>query len=346
MKILKSRIGNKHKDGFLELIPETTDDIYILYNIIDIGDLIKSKTTRKIKMDGKKEALKISVILEIKVVSVDVDLEVGVLFIKGKVYSLNDDIPLHSFHTINIALNHRFKITKETWNVLSLKSIKNTTNYNSTLFVVIHQQQIVFNEVTQNFINTFKRLEYKPKNTKILEKEILNLDLSNYRVIAIASKENQRNDVMKMFQADKNRKNSNKKIIGIKIETEFNDVKRIINELISDVTVSKQFLDADFVEEIKEMGVFLKNLESNVLVAVGLKEVEESIEFGAIKSLLITNSMFKSHDVDIRRKVEDICYSIKGIGAKLCIVPVKHLYGEKLQEIGGICCNLKFEYKD
>mgnify|MGYP001558803927 FL=1 len=63
MKILK--IDEFH--GFLEVMPETLDDLWHLEKVIEGKDHIFAKTTRKIKGEEGKDAERISMYLELEV---------------------------------------------------------------------------------------------------------------------------------------------------------------------------------------------------------------------------------------------------------------------------------------
>lgn len=48
MKILKKRIHIGKGSGFLHVMPVEEDDLWHLYNLIQIGDIVKTSTQRKI----------------------------------------------------------------------------------------------------------------------------------------------------------------------------------------------------------------------------------------------------------------------------------------------------------
>ena len=62
MKILEEVI----RQNLMRLQVETLDDLWYLSQIITIGDIIKGKSTRKIKIGEKESAVKKSVIVPIK----------------------------------------------------------------------------------------------------------------------------------------------------------------------------------------------------------------------------------------------------------------------------------------
>jgi protein pelota len=52
MRLLKKRINYQKGIGFLHLIPTEEDDFWHIYNLIAVGDIIKTSTFRKVVREG------------------------------------------------------------------------------------------------------------------------------------------------------------------------------------------------------------------------------------------------------------------------------------------------------
>ncbi|KCZ73823.1 hypothetical protein H311_05217, partial [Anncaliia algerae PRA109] len=104
----------------IEVIPESSDDIYMLYNLIDKNDTIRSLTTRKIIIEGK-DSKKMTLLMDIFVQEINIDLAGGFLFLKGTILSEHENVRIGSYHNIEIEVGKRLKITKKFWNEYSLK---------------------------------------------------------------------------------------------------------------------------------------------------------------------------------------------------------------------------------
>ncbi|KAM0675894.1 Translation factor pelota [Gurleya vavrai] len=344
MKIFKQKIDYKSKEGFLDLIPESNDDIYTLYNIIEQKDMIKSKTQRKVLIANNTQQ-KVTVLLEIIVESVSVDLEAGFLFIKGKTIHDYEHIRKGSYHTIEISLNHRFSIFKNEWTELSIQNIKKiNNNEKGLLFIYITTKEFSFCEVSAYAIKIKDKKEYKGKNFKEILKYSDILMQNEYSLIILAFSNNIDKEFEKQFK--NTYKKLENKICTVKIDCASKNIYKIIEETISDPETNKKFLNIQFLADINEFTIFEKNMLKNNLICIGIKEVEEAIDYGAIKSIIVTNELFKSFDPETRKKIEKLCKSIKNLGGKIFIIPIMHNAGEKLQTMGGIVGNLKFEYKD
>ena len=115
--------------GVLNAKPETLEDLFHLYFIIDRGDRVKASTTRKITIN-KEQTRKPQVRIVKTVLTVEVeDLEyheyMRSLRIKGKVVEDPQELGVKgSYHTLNLKLNREVTINKEKWYRHHLERIK------------------------------------------------------------------------------------------------------------------------------------------------------------------------------------------------------------------------------
>ena len=110
MKILK--IDELH--GFLELIPETLDDLWHLEKIIDANDHIFAKTSRKIKGEEGKETERITMYLELEVEKSSFEKFNEALKIQGIIISGKPEeyVEVKSHHSLSIGLGELVKVKK------------------------------------------------------------------------------------------------------------------------------------------------------------------------------------------------------------------------------------------
>ncbi len=97
------RIITKNKD-LIKLKVENLDDLWYLSQIIDIGDLISGKTTRKIKKESgiNIKVFKKTTTLLIRVSKVEFHKTTLVLRVSGTIEEEKEDMSKGSHHTINI----------------------------------------------------------------------------------------------------------------------------------------------------------------------------------------------------------------------------------------------------
>jgi len=112
MKIL----GKNLKQGEVKVKVETPEDSWYLSQLIDPGDILKGKTSRKIKVTEEAEATKKLVFMALTVEKVEFSKTTHALRASGKILEGPEDVPRGSYHTFNLEL-HRllFRLLMNKW---------------------------------------------------------------------------------------------------------------------------------------------------------------------------------------------------------------------------------------
>ena len=69
---------------------------------------------------------------------------------------------------------------------------------------------------------------------------------------------------------------------------------------------------------------------------LALTRLGEAFEYGAIKTLFITDALYRPRTVEERKKIEDILNQAAELRVKICVIPVIHESGEKLKAMVGL----------
>jgi len=119
--------------------------------------------------------------------------------------------------------------------------------------------------------------------------------------------------------------------------------KHSLKDVLEDQSMSKLIEDTKAVEETRALNNFFDMLNTDEDKAIyGLKHVETAIENGAIDTLLISDSLFRSNDVQLRRKYSAMVERVKKSGSKVYIFSSMHVSGEQLSQLGSIAAICKF----
>ena len=131
------------KKGLMEVFPETLDDLWHLSHIIQRGDKVSSRTTRRIQdTTGDKlrndRGIKKTFFLGIKVENVKFHIFTGKLRIMGSIVSGPEDlIPLGSHHTLEVKLNNSLRISKFHWSKWIIKRLKSAVKSSKKLSAIV-----------------------------------------------------------------------------------------------------------------------------------------------------------------------------------------------------------------
>ncbi|EPR80147.1 putative pelota protein [Spraguea lophii 42_110] len=325
MKIIKENIDMKHKCCKLEYIPEHSEDICRLYDIIEYGDIIRSFTYRKVAVTAKDQK-KIRLLLEMKVEKVDVDLEASVLFIGGITNVENEYVKIGSHHTFKIGVGDRLCIMKSKINDISMKFIRGVKeSLCEILFLMENKNEVEIIVFNNNFYKTLKRVKVRE-----IEKEIKNINISDIKLLVLIN-----------FKKDIN---TTYKYINVKIPSEIRNNTNIIEFCLKDKKISKQIENTQFYKNFKNMENFIKQQHSNEnMVSIGIKEVKESMEYAAIKILIFSSNLIKT--IEQKKEIEKMVKELKNQKAEVSIIPHTHPLGMKLEDFGGMVAVLKFQHR-
>lgn len=109
------------------LVPNEDEDMWHVYNLLQVGDRIKASTLRKVVSEsatGTTGATKVRTTLTIAVETIDYDFEGCVLRLKGKNVEENQYVKMGQYHTLDIELNRKFTLHKEEWDVYSIDRLE------------------------------------------------------------------------------------------------------------------------------------------------------------------------------------------------------------------------------
>ena len=131
------------KEGIVELLPETLDDLWHLSHIIEVGDNASSKTTRRIQDNtGDKlrsdRGVKKTFYLGLDIENISFHLFTGKLRLTGVITRGPEDlIPLGSHHTLEVKLNVPITIKKDRWPNWAIKRVNQAIEASKWLAAII-----------------------------------------------------------------------------------------------------------------------------------------------------------------------------------------------------------------
>ena len=131
MRFLKMQILHQDRaHGRIKLVPNTLDDLWHLYQIVSLGDIVEGSSSRRIRQavsdtsrpdKGERKHVFLSIIVE----NIDFHEFSDALRIKGTIQKASDDtITLGSYHTFNVTVPTPLSITKDHWSKLQVSRLK------------------------------------------------------------------------------------------------------------------------------------------------------------------------------------------------------------------------------
>jgi protein pelota len=339
------------KHGEVKVIAENLDDIWHLYNIVDVGDLVRAvtfRTVENVKEDKirSKKADKKRMKLGIRVEEVKFHEFSDRLRIHGKIIEGPQD--LGSFHTLNITDESMepLSIIKKRWKHYQLNRIDEAVGQRNQPVITIislDEDTATIAVLRQSGVQFIADVHSK-RSGKMFDAP----DTSNEYYAEIIS-------VLKtIFKPDtdlvvvgpgftreyfikKGREKNPDMFKKCHVHSTGQSGMNGVHEAIKTGLVKQITQENRVVFETEQVEKLFEEIRKNGLATYGLKEVEDAINSGAVDRLLLIDKMVRYTEGE---KLLDLA---KQNNSNFTIINTMHDAGKKLEGMGGVGALLRFK---
>jgi protein pelota len=346
-----------HQDarkGLIELLPETLDDLWHLSHIIEPGDLVSSRTTRRIQdTTGERlrsdRGIKKTFFIGIRVESIKFHKYTGKLRATGIIERGPEDlVPLGSHHTLDLKLKNSVKIQKERWTRWHQKRIKDAIKASKTpraLVIIIEDDVADLGILRQYGVEYYGPIiggisgkrEIQKNRQKILNDfydEIIKT-ISNFEGIegiVIGGPGFWKNDFFKFLDD-----NYSELFKIARLESTGAGGRAGIREILQKGVLEEMATEGRIAQEMRLINQLLQEVgKSSNMVTYGKNEVKNAVDTGAVEQLLVIDVLLRNEDVE---KLMDVT---ENLGGKVMVISSEHEGGKQLSALGGIAALLRY----
>jgi protein pelota len=348
MKVLKKNI----RHGLIAVLAQSPDDLWYLSQIISPGDTVTARTERKIRLGGKEErsgeVIRRSVKLSLSAEKIDFYGEL--LRISGKITEAPEDIPKGSYHTITVEEGTQLTIIKQKWSSYELNRLKEAAKQEQqkVLIVVFDREQALFALLKAKGYEVLSEPKGEPQKKQFASKgddfykKIISVmkdysDRYNVEKIILASPAFWKEELLKELQ---DKPLSDKIVQASCSYVGKGALDEVIKrpELKAVLREGRAAKEACFVEDV------MKEIGKNGLVAYGIKEIENSVNAGAVATLLVTTATIsKARQNNTFQKIESLMKSTDSMKGDVIVINSENDAGQRLDGIGGIAALLRYK---
>ncbi len=346
MNISKSNF----KTGLVSLRVTDPDDLWYLSHIIEPGDLVKGKTTRKLKIGGSGNAKTVKKTLTLTIEAETVELTDTSVRVNGKIKEGPEDIPKDSYHAIPIEERSDITIQKPIWLSFQKQRLKEAAQqkYNYLLLIFDREEAIfaltkkfgyevlvkIKGDVPKKNKDVTIKKQFHDELTKALE--VYN-DRHNPEAIIVASPAFYKEDLLKKI---KNQELQSK----ITLATCSDVSERSLDETLKRPELKQTLKNSRVRQEQILVEELLKEIQKNNLAAYGWKESQQAIQAGAVRSLLVTDEFIKKKREDNSyHELDEQLKQIDALQGDIHILSSDNEPGKKLNGLGGIAAILRYK---
>ncbi len=340
-------ISQDFKQGTVVLQIDSADDLWYVSQLLDPSDVLKGKTTRKVKKTDEGDALKRTITLAIRVERCEFGSE---LRVTGKVVEGPEDVPLGSYHTIEIAAGSVVTLTKEHWLEYQKQRLKEAAEQNKqTLLLCVFDREEAF--IAKTLPSGYEVLTHA--KGVVAKKAHDNQAKGNFyvEIIAKLSEYNVRFKpshiiiASPMFWNEELLKCVTDMVFKKKIITATCSqvAPQAIDEVLKRPETKATLAQERVAKELELVDVLLEEIAKNGKAAYGINGVLAANNMGAIDSLLMTDSFVaKKKEVGEFESINELMKLLDKKKGLIHIVSSAHSGGQALDGLGGIGALLRY----
>lgn len=374
MKVIDN-INKKDMQGSVKVEAEEEDDMYRLFNIIAIGDIVEATTIRNVvfelKSGNSKEKNRIQTKIAIRVEKIGFDGEQCSLRLNGKNVKESEHIKLGQYHTLELEIHRSIRIEKTQWDSLYLEALDEAKDpsKNAEVVAIVMQEGIaniclIHPAVTKTAAKIERAIPKKRQGNQQYEKALQkffqdvykaaekNINFEVAKIVLVGSPGFWSEEFLKyLFERAGQDVDSASSWGSVVLRNRAKFVrahtscgfKKAIDEMLgSDELISKMG-DVKAADEVRALQGFYDMLSSDPdRACYGFAEVRAASEQLAVHELLITDSIFRCSDFNERKKYLDLMEAVQGNGGRVLKFSSMHVSGEQLNMYTGVAATLRF----
>ena len=342
MKVLKI----DRKENFVEVIPHNFDDLWVLEQFLQKGDIVFGSSTRSFKPKDSKETVRKKVFVELEVEKAEFHKFSGSLKVLGIILSGRPEefVELKAHHSLEIELNEKLKVKKKDiseFQLGMLQKAEKATLQPKLLVIVMDDEEATIAELKGFGFEVKAKILAQRQGKQFAEqqeskyfaevlKKIQESCLQNVLVAGIG------------FALDDFKKFLKEKSPELKASFEIVNSVGVtgLNELLKRGLALKALQESEAAREALLMEEFLKELGKNTgLTAYGVKEVENAVKARAVKELLVSQKAF----LENRSLLEPLMLAAEKANASVHIFMSEGTALEQLEGFGGLAALLRYK---
>ena len=372
MKLLKKDVSAKDGSGYVSLLPNTPEDLWHTYNLLQTGDRVRCTTLRKVSKEsstGSVTSSKVRMNLTIEVTKVEFSKDSLEVRISGPNTAESAHVRMGAFHTLTLELDRQFSIEKDCWDMVFLDRVEEACNPERGAEIAcvvmgggLAHVCLVSGSVTVTKARIDVNIPKKRTGSSAHGKSTAKFHDAIYRAILthvpfdkvkcvlLGSPGFQKDDLYRYILAESVRRDDRPFIENkgkFVLCHSSSGHKHAIEELFLDPSIMSKVTETRLCKEIEVLNKFMRLLDTAPDRAYyGYLHVQKANEELAIDSLLISDELFRSSDVVARKMYVGLVESVRERGGTVYVLSTMHVSGQQLQQITGVAAILRYPMPD
>ena len=301
MKIL----GFNQVSSVMRLEPENFDDLYLLAVVINAGDIVEGRTTRRFRSSEGDIGEQKDVTVKLNVEKAEIDRSAFRLRVSGKIVDGRplEFVTMGSHHTINVEPRDAISVHKNEWKSYILKRLKEAVaeakkpklgivamDEEKATFAYIKGYGVdIMSEIYSHLSKKMSEKEYKKQKEAFFDSLISSVGNMPVDAVVIGGPGFTKDDLKKYME--QSRKKMEKRVVYVPAS----DAERSgIREIMQGEHVAKLLENERVKKEFWYLNLFLNGLVAGKAV-YGPEEIEKNI--GRIRFVMVNDNVLNDKNV-------------------------------------------------
>ncbi|MBI4020839.1 MAG: mRNA surveillance protein pelota [Candidatus Aenigmarchaeota archaeon] len=329
-------LAHDQKEGLLRLSLQTLEDLWHLHKILEEGDLVEAKTYRKVAIkhgheidEGEKRPVNLTIRLERS----EFHQYTGKLRLAGTIVSGPPDIQLASKHTISLEPGMLVTVKKKAIKSYQIDRLRKARVKEADIFfVALDRDQADFAELKEFGLQmrgsiSYTRRQGEEDRSAFYDRIAQTLLPQDCRIV-VCGPGFERTNLYSYL-----RKRYPDLAARATVEHASDIGEPGIREVLA-TTADKLLKESRLARETAYVERLLLEVRKRGLAAVSRETVEQAISYGAVETLLVSDTKV--------REAASLIDDAERVAATVVIISGHHPAGEQLLALGGVGAILRF----
>lgn len=285
---------------------------------------------------------------------IEFEVDAGMLRVSGVNVVASDAVKLGAHHTVEIELARAFTVEKDEWDSVALARVEEACDPARSAeiaAVVMGEGTASVCLITDSMTVVRARIDMQiPRKRRltgaahdksvtkffeaVLQAVLANIDFEHVKCVIVASPAFTKDQFLEYMHAEAVRRHLTAITThrGLFLPVHCTSGHLVaLKEILEDETIMARISDTKASGEVallREFFDLMKNKPDNTVY--GLKHVEKALQLQAIRTLLLTDALFRSSNIATRKQYVALVDAVRATGAEVKIFSSLHVSGQRL----------------
>ncbi len=371
MKLVRQHIDKSTTGGTVELLPETVEDMWQVYNLIVPGDRVQGVAFRKVTREGAaggtSSVERVKMRMTVAVTSSSFDQETGGVRVHGRNVEALEHVRAGAHQTLDLEVHRPVVITKDAWDAQALSVVRQVTKpgVDADLAVILLEPgsaDILLVTASLTLPRAKVDVSVPAKRagsdrhasgmgkfyTALTAAVARSIDFTAIKVVVMASAGFLKEDAFAAMMATAASAPDTYKGI-LENRDKFvlahapSGHRRSLVAILSDPALTVRLGETKLAGETRLLARFFEALATDSdRVHYGWRHVRVAVDRGAVQTLLLCDGLFRSRVPGVREAYAALSADVAGTGGNVHVFSTHHPSGEQLASMGGVAALLRY----